>query len=644
MKKLSLALTAFFFLQFSTSALADADLATGLDALGAHDYNTAIANLQPLGNDGNAEAAFRMCGMYYLGQGVPKNDSEAARFCHIAAEKGHVEAMYNLAVMYQKGEGIGQDFNESVRWYTAAAARGHTDARYNLKQIQVASTPQSQKQNLDLVHNAATNMSNIRSNAKPARAAAVNQPPVVDVAPNQPQATTLFPAPAPQQAPAPAVADAQPILNAQPLQKPAAIKAAAKSPAKTILPPPTPPVLPQPPMPPDFQPEIEKENEAVLTLPPPRPQLQQEPIQPAPVVAVVTHPLPAELHLQAAPKPIADAPRPPAQQFFRPPVAPVAPTSPKPVAVKEKEKPKTKTEAKAKPHPIKPEPPKQVATEKSPVSPEESKYCLIAAQRGNPDPKCEREFSSLLVKEKTPEPIKKPEPQKKLETLSIPQKPVAEDVTITTHPVPQADEIITPIPTTPVIAAAPPAANLQPNLAMAEATAYLVANTPAIPIPQIEKPVAITPPKPQHALQWYINQANTGNAQAQNNLGVMYRRALNGAPKDLPEAIRWFERAASQGSVNGMLNLASIYKAGEGTNQNLELAYAWYNMAAGRLPRGNAKKNRAQENVQQISQYLTNEQIGDALQYVTELDEHIPIMNEPIELDEEPKTVADSKS
>ena len=491
MNKLLPLLTLFILL--STPAFAEPDLNTGRQALKARDYNTALANLQPLANDHNADAAYHMCGMYYLAQGVPKNDAEAARFCHIAAEKGHVEAMYNLALMYQKGEGIGQDMNEATRWYAAAAARGHKDARFNYKQIQVANTPRAQSQNLELVRKGANMNREPAATAQPRppeeqeQIAAVAQPKNIEIAQAIP-ATPVRPA------------------IAKPQSKP--VEKAIKLPVKPILP----PIPPTPPVP----------------------------------------------------------PTPPGLKVSTPPIDPNASPS---------------------------------------ESAEIAKYCMIAAQRGNPDPGCGKEFSSALPAKKAPAP-----------------KPVETAAAAKTTPA--------------TVAAIEPAAGVA-----TQATSVLLANNQPIPqiSPQPTAPPAAAKP-PERPFSWFVEQANTGNAQAQNNLGVMYRRGLNGVPKNIPEAIKWFERAASQGSVNAMLNLASIYKIGEGANQNLELAYAWYDMAAGRLPNGNTKKYRAQENVQEISQYLSNEQIGDALQYVSQLEEHIPVMNEPVELEEEPKAESSEKA
>jgi len=43
-------------------------------------------------------------------------------------------------------------------------------------------------------------------------------------------------------------------------------------------------------------------------------------------------------------------------------------------------------------------------------------------------------------------------------------------------------------------------------------------------------------------------QANNGDARAQYNLGIMYKKG-QGVEKDYKEAVKWFELAADQGYV-----------------------------------------------------------------------------------------------
>ncbi len=148
----------------------------------------------------------------------------------------------------------------------------------------------------------------------------------------------------------------------------------------------------------------------------------------------------------------------------------------------------------------------------------------------------------------------------------------------------------------------------------------------AEPEPEITKPKPIKKEDLKNTVGWFEKQAELGDLEAQNNLGVIYRRG-EGAPKNYERAFGMFEKSAAKGSVNGMLNLANMHKLGEGTEQDLELSYAWYNLAADRLPAGEQKRS-ALANIKEIASFMDNEQIGSALQYVTQLDVSIPMAEE----------------
>jgi len=51
--------------------------------------------------------------------------------------------------------------------------------------------------------------------------------------------------------------------------------------------------------------------------------------------------------------------------------------------------------------------------------------------------------------------------------------------------------------------------------------------------------------------------ADKGNAQAQYNLGIMYKNG-QGVKRDDKEAVKWFQRAADQGHAKAQSNLGVI--------------------------------------------------------------------------------------
>ena len=62
--------------------------------------------------------------MYYSGQGVRQDYTEAFRWFRKAADQGYAEAQYNLGLMYANGHGVHQDFNLSKEWFGKACDGG----------------------------------------------------------------------------------------------------------------------------------------------------------------------------------------------------------------------------------------------------------------------------------------------------------------------------------------------------------------------------------------------------------------------------------------------------------------------------------------------------------------------------------------
>ena len=73
--------------------------------------------------------------------------------------------------------------------------------------------------------------------------------------------------------------------------------------------------------------------------------------------------------------------------------------------------------------------------------------------------------------------------------------------------------------------------------------------------------------------------AERGDVVAQNNLGLMYLRG-DGVPKDLKEAVKWYQKAADQGDAPAQFNLGLMYRNGEGVEQDFKEAVEWYRKAA----------------------------------------------------------------
>lgn len=106
-----------------------ADFGKGQEAYDSGDYETAIAEWQPLAETGNADGQFGMGLLYANGFGVPLDDMEALKWYRQAAEQNHANAQCNLGVMYANGWGVPQSDDEAFKWYILAAEQGVVEAQ-----------------------------------------------------------------------------------------------------------------------------------------------------------------------------------------------------------------------------------------------------------------------------------------------------------------------------------------------------------------------------------------------------------------------------------------------------------------------------------------------------------------------------------
>ncbi len=74
-------------------------------------------------------------------------------------------------------------------------------------------------------------------------------------------------------------------------------------------------------------------------------------------------------------------------------------------------------------------------------------------------------------------------------------------------------------------------------------------------------------------------KAINGDRVSAYKLGLLFSQGKKVAP-DYMTAFEWFERAANQGYIRGMLKVAEMYLEGQGVPQNLEQALIWNKKAA----------------------------------------------------------------
>ncbi|MXX06074.1 MAG: protein kinase [Gammaproteobacteria bacterium] len=91
-----------------------------------------FAQLVDAARDGDAESQFNMGIKYELGDGVPQDPLEAARWYRLAAEQESRSAQFNLGLLYINGQGVAEDATEAARLFRLAAEQGLARAQTSL--------------------------------------------------------------------------------------------------------------------------------------------------------------------------------------------------------------------------------------------------------------------------------------------------------------------------------------------------------------------------------------------------------------------------------------------------------------------------------------------------------------------------------
>ncbi len=82
------------------------------------------------------------------------------------------------------------------------------------------------------------------------------------------------------------------------------------------------------------------------------------------------------------------------------------------------------------------------------------------------------------------------------------------------------------------------------------------------------------------ALEVWMTQAQTGDAEAQNYVGEIYSKGLGREP-DYSKAAEWFQKAVDQGNKRSMINLGYLYEQGLGVEKDVPKALNLYRQASG---------------------------------------------------------------
>ncbi len=84
---------------------------------------------------GDAESQLRLGLSYAEGDGVIRNDKEAARWFALSAKQGLAEAQYHYGLALLEGRGVVQDYKAAFNWIEKPAKRGYAKAQYSLGEL-----------------------------------------------------------------------------------------------------------------------------------------------------------------------------------------------------------------------------------------------------------------------------------------------------------------------------------------------------------------------------------------------------------------------------------------------------------------------------------------------------------------------------
>jgi uncharacterized protein len=101
-----------------------ADFQKGQTAYRSGDYATALRELIPLAEQGNARAQTGLGWMYDKGLGVPQDYKTALKWFRLAAEQEFAMSQFNLGTMYGMGKGVLKDYVYAHMWGNLGASNG----------------------------------------------------------------------------------------------------------------------------------------------------------------------------------------------------------------------------------------------------------------------------------------------------------------------------------------------------------------------------------------------------------------------------------------------------------------------------------------------------------------------------------------
>jgi len=97
--------------------------------LGRAEEALTFEQLKVKAEQGSRLASFVLGNRFAVGEGVAKDDAEAAKWYLKAAEQGLADAQLQIGICYSEGEGVLKNEVEAAKWYLKAAKQGHDVAQ-----------------------------------------------------------------------------------------------------------------------------------------------------------------------------------------------------------------------------------------------------------------------------------------------------------------------------------------------------------------------------------------------------------------------------------------------------------------------------------------------------------------------------------
>jgi uncharacterized protein len=132
----------------------------------------------------------------------------------------------------------------------------------------------------------------------------------------------------------------------------------------------------------------------------------------------------------------------------------------------------------------------------------------------------------------------------------------------------------------------------------------------------------IVPQDYRQAVYWYRKAAEQGDGHAQYNLGVACVAGY-GVPQDYRQGVFWYRKAAEQGLDRAQNNLGFMYANGQGIGRDYVEAYKWYSLSVVNATHDEAR-NAATKNRDDLARRMTPAQIAEARKRASEWKKKAP--------------------